>query len=100
MRFSTARKDAACCAPSSSSSIATRRPPSNSKPKHTRASSPHFGGRPVVIRTLDAGSDKPLRYLALPREENPALGVRGVRASLRNPELLRDSCAPSCASSR
>lgn len=49
-----------------------------------------FAGRPVVIRTLDAGSDKPLRYLPLPRSENPALGVRGVRASLRNPELLRE----------
>jgi multiphosphoryl transfer protein len=49
-----------------------------------------FAGRPVVIRTLDAGSDKPLRYLPLPHEENPALGIRGVRASLRNPELLRD----------
>jgi phosphoenolpyruvate-protein kinase (PTS system EI component) len=49
-----------------------------------------FAGAPVVIRTLDAGSDKPLRYLPLPREENPALGVRGVRASLRDPELLRD----------
>jgi multiphosphoryl transfer protein len=49
-----------------------------------------FGGRPVVIRTLDAGSDKPLRYLPLPRGENPALGVRGLRASLRNPELLRE----------
>jgi multiphosphoryl transfer protein len=49
-----------------------------------------FGGRPVVIRTLDAGSDKPLRYLPLPHEENPALGIRGVRASLRSPELLRD----------
>jgi phosphocarrier protein FPr/phosphocarrier protein len=48
-----------------------------------------FAGAPVVIRTLDAGSDKPLRYLPLPREENPALGIRGVRASLRNPELLR-----------
>jgi len=49
-----------------------------------------FGGHPVVIRTLDAGSDKPLRYLPLPRSENPALGVRGVRASLRHPELLRE----------
>ena len=49
-----------------------------------------FAGAPVVIRTLDAGSDKPLRYLPLPHEENPALGVRGVRASLRHPELLRD----------
>jgi len=53
-----------------------------------------FGGRPVVIRTLDAGSDKPLRYLPLPRSENPALGVRGVRASLRNFALLREQlCA-------
>jgi len=48
-----------------------------------------FAGAPVVIRTLDAGSDKPLRYLSLPREENPALGVRGVRASLKSPDLLR-----------
>jgi phosphocarrier protein FPr/phosphocarrier protein len=48
-----------------------------------------FGGAPVVIRTLDAGSDKPLRYLPLQREENPALGIRGMRASLRAPELLR-----------
>ena len=49
-----------------------------------------LGGLPVVIRTLDAGSDKPLRYLPLPHEENPALGIRGVRASLRNRELLRE----------
>lgn len=49
-----------------------------------------FGGRPVVIRTLDAGSDKPLRYLPLPGGDNPALGVRGVRASLSSPELLRE----------
>ena len=48
-----------------------------------------FRGRPVVIRTLDAGSDKPLPYLALPDGENPALGVRGVRASLWQPELFR-----------
>lgn len=48
-----------------------------------------FAGAPVVIRTLDAGSDKPLRYLPLPHEENPALGIRGVRASLRSPDLLR-----------
>ena len=48
-----------------------------------------FDGRPVVIRTLDAGSDKPLRYLPLPRGENPALGLRGIRAGLWRPELLR-----------
>ena len=48
-----------------------------------------FGGRPVVIRTLDAGGDKPIAYLPLPREDNPALGLRGVRTSLWRPELLR-----------
>lgn len=46
-------------------------------------------GRPVIIRTLDAGGDKPLAYFHIPREENPALGVRGVRACLREPGLLR-----------
>ena len=45
--------------------------------------------RPVVIRTLDAGADKPLGYLAMPREENPALGVRGLRIGLQHPDLLR-----------
>jgi len=48
-----------------------------------------FEGRPVVIRTLDIGGDKPIPYLALPREDNPALGLRGVRTSLWQPELLR-----------
>jgi multiphosphoryl transfer protein len=48
-----------------------------------------FEGRPVVIRTLDIGGDKSIPYLALPREDNPALGLRGVRASLWQPELLR-----------
>lgn len=48
-----------------------------------------MGGRPVIIRTLDAGGDKPLAYLPIPPEENPALGVRGVRATLDNLELFR-----------
>ncbi|MDB5475642.1 MAG: phosphoenolpyruvate-protein phosphotransferase [Phenylobacterium sp.] len=43
---------------------------------------------PIVIRTLDIGGDKPAPYLALPAEENPALGLRGVRVSLRRPDLL------------
>jgi phosphoenolpyruvate-protein phosphotransferase len=45
--------------------------------------------RPVTIRLLDLGADKGLPYLQLPREENPQLGVRGVRALLRMPELLQ-----------
>lgn len=44
--------------------------------------------RPLTIRTLDIGGDKPVPYLALPREDNPALGVRGIRAGLAQPELL------------
>jgi phosphocarrier protein FPr len=45
--------------------------------------------RPLVVRTLDVGGDKPLAYLPLPREENPFLGVRGLRLQLERPELLR-----------
>ena len=46
-------------------------------------------GRPVVVRTFDAGGDKPLRWLPLPEEENPALGERGLRVFLDRPDLFR-----------
>jgi phosphotransferase system enzyme I (PtsI) len=49
-----------------------------------------FGGRRVVVRTLDAGSDKPLPFLAYGREANPALGVRGFRTAVSYPEVLHD----------
>jgi multiphosphoryl transfer protein len=45
--------------------------------------------RPLAIRTLDIGGDKPIPYLPLPHEDNPALGLRGVRTSLWRPDLLR-----------
>ncbi|HYG70235.1 MAG TPA: phosphoenolpyruvate--protein phosphotransferase, partial [Anaeromyxobacteraceae bacterium] len=45
--------------------------------------------RPLVIRTLDVGGDKPLAYLPLPKEANPFLGLRGIRVSLDRPELFR-----------
>ena len=45
-------------------------------------------GRPVVIRLLDVGGDKPAPYLAIPAEENPALGLRGIRVALARPEIL------------
>ncbi|HEY7639317.1 MAG TPA: phosphoenolpyruvate--protein phosphotransferase [Steroidobacteraceae bacterium] len=48
-----------------------------------------LAGRPLVIRTLDIGGDKPIPYLPLPAEPNPALGLRGVRTSLWRPDLLR-----------
>ncbi|MDG4766035.1 phosphoenolpyruvate--protein phosphotransferase [Solwaraspora sp. WMMD406] len=47
------------------------------------------GGRKVVLRTLDAGADKPLPFLHAGEEPNPALGVRGLRTARRRPEVLR-----------
>ncbi|MGH7016809.1 MAG: phosphoenolpyruvate--protein phosphotransferase [Caulobacteraceae bacterium] len=47
-----------------------------------------LAGRPLNIRTLDVGGDKPVAYLAQEVEPNPALGVRGLRASLAAPELF------------
>ena len=46
------------------------------------------GGRPVIIRTLDVGGDKPVPYLHLPEEANPFLGYRGVRIYPEYRELL------------
>ena len=46
------------------------------------------GGRKVVVRTLDAGADRPLPFLAMQPEANPALGVRGLRIGRRTPALL------------
>ncbi|MEU5840466.1 putative PEP-binding protein [Rhodococcus sp. NPDC047139] len=47
-----------------------------------------FAGRKVVLRTLDAGSDKPLRFANHPEEANPALGVRGIRITASAPGVL------------
>lgn len=52
-----------------------------------------FAGRPVVVRTLDAGSDKSIPFLPMPPQDNPALGLRGIRASLWRPDLLRAQIA-------
>ncbi|HET6521104.1 MAG TPA: putative PEP-binding protein, partial [Geminicoccaceae bacterium] len=47
------------------------------------------GDRPVTVRTLDAGGDKPIPGLTPERDANPFLGVRGVRLSLARPEVFR-----------
>ena len=45
-------------------------------------------GRPLIVRTLDAGADKPLPFLTIEPEANPFLGRRGIRLSLEQPELF------------
>ncbi|MDD2557586.1 MAG: phosphoenolpyruvate--protein phosphotransferase [Desulfuromonadaceae bacterium] len=46
-------------------------------------------GRPITYRTLDAGGDKPMVFLPLPHETNPALGLRGIRSSFFDKTLFR-----------
>lgn len=48
-----------------------------------------FKGRPVILRTFDIGADKPAAFMPQPKEDNPALGVRGVRLALEHPDMLR-----------
>lgn len=59
-----------------------------------------FGERRVVVRTLDAGADKPLAFANLGPEENPALGRRGIRLSVERPELLDTQLAALGAAAR
>ncbi len=47
-----------------------------------------MGGRPVVVRAMDAGGDKPLPFLDIERESNPFLGWRGIRVLLDRPDLF------------
>jgi phosphoenolpyruvate-protein phosphotransferase (PTS system enzyme I) len=54
---------------------------------------PFGDDRYVVVRTLDAGSDKPIAFATLEGEENPALGVRGLRLSIGNPGLMERQLA-------
>jgi len=48
-----------------------------------------MSGRPVIVRTLDIGGDKPPSYLPFPNEMNPFLGWRAIRISLDEPELFK-----------
>jgi len=54
-----------------------------------RAIAEPLGGRPLILRTLDVGGDKPLPYLPVPAEANPFLGLRGLRLGLARPDVLR-----------
>lgn len=54
-----------------------------------RAVAERMAGKRVVIRTLDIGADKRADYFRLPKEANPALGLRGIRVSLERPDILK-----------
>ena len=60
-----------------------------------RAITAPFRDRPLTIRLLDIGGDKPVPFLQLPRETNPALGQRGVRLLLEYPKLVHTQLAAS-----
>jgi len=63
-------------------------PPDEAEQRHAYQSvADALGGRPLVLRLLDVGGDKPLSYLPLPAEDNPALGLRGIRTGLARPDL-------------
>lgn len=53
-----------------------------------RAAAEALDGKPLIIRTLDAGGDKALPYLDLPPEDNPFLGRRAIRLCLDHPDLF------------
>jgi multiphosphoryl transfer protein len=76
-------------------------PPSGGEQEREyRAMADVFGGRPITVRTLDVGGDKPLRYLPQDAEANPFLGLRGLRLSLARPDLLLEQLAAICRVAR
>ncbi len=48
-----------------------------------------MGDKPVIIRTLDIGADKQADYFNLPKEENPAMGMRAIRICLTRPDIFK-----------
>lgn len=64
-------------------------PPGESEQREAyQAIADALGERPLIVRTLDIGADKPMSWLPLQAEDNPALGLRGIRLQLARPELL------------
>lgn len=56
-------------------------------------------GKTVIIRTLDIGADKQVSYMKLENEQNPAMGLRGIRLSLARPELFTTQLRAICRAS-
>ena len=63
-------------------------PDEEEQARHYTAVLERLGGKPAVIRTLDAGADRQLPYMSLQEEDNPAMGYRAMRLSLNMPQLL------------
>ena len=69
-------------------------PTEDEQVEHLSAVVSAVDGRPVTVRVLDVGGDKPIPYVSLPSESNPFLGLRGIRVLLRHPSLFQDQlCA-------
>ena len=88
-RSPPAQTKRALCAPSSCSSDAARLRAIEEQEDEYVAIGEALGGRRATLRTLDVGGDKPLPYLPVPPEDNPFLGLRGLRLALERPALLR-----------
>ncbi|MEL0627485.1 phosphoenolpyruvate--protein phosphotransferase [Salinibacterium amurskyense] len=69
---------------------ATSAPTVEEQTKEYTAMLQHFPGKKVVVRALDAGADKPLSFMDMGEEVNPALGQRGLRSLRVNENILRD----------
>jgi phosphocarrier protein FPr len=63
-------------------------PPEDEQAETLASIAAALGGRPMVVRTLDVGADKPLPAVPMPPEQNPFLGVRGLRHSLSRADVL------------
>ncbi|WP_109806202.1 phosphoenolpyruvate--protein phosphotransferase [Sphingosinithalassobacter portus] len=63
-------------------------PDENEQAAQYQAIAQALSDRPIIIRLLDIGGDKPARYVPIAPEENPALGLRGIRVGLDRPDLL------------
>ena len=59
------------------------------KPENTEQIAGIFKEKPVVLRTLDIGGDKQVPYMELPKEDNPFLGIRGLRLCLNREDIFR-----------
>ena len=76
--------------PSSSTWLRTTTPPRRSSSRLYKKVAEAMDGKRVIIRTLDIGADKQVAYFNMPKEENPAMGIRAIRGSPEPPRSIPD----------